>query len=143
MKTILFALLFLSSNCFSQSILDKLGIKEIKAIEISYSPIMDENPKEGKIVKSITDSISIEKIKMILGKLPADGTCYKKFGKNIFTHRIKIIDQKNKTHRLIFFGTKLRSQSLGSSGTFYCGSKVNFGYEKELYSIIRDLIEKG
>ncbi|MFK7774416.1 MAG: hypothetical protein AB8F94_19895 [Saprospiraceae bacterium] len=92
MKNLLFAFLLLANGAFSQSVIDHFGIEKIKRIEVSYSPIMDKNPIEGKVVKSSTDSIFIEKVKMMLEKLPADGSCYKDFGKNIFTHRIKIID---------------------------------------------------
>ena len=139
MKTFLFAFMMLANNCFSQSILEHLEIESIQKIEISYSPIMDDNPKEGKIVKSSTDSTFIHEIEMMLGKLPAAGTCFKDFGQHIPTYRIKILDKKNNTYRLTFFGTKLRAQI---NGSFYCGRNPLFKFEKELYAFVSNFIQK-
>ena len=73
MKTILFAFLLLANSVFSQSILDHFKINKIEKVEVSYSPTFEENPKESKIVKSTTDNILIQRLKMNLANLPCRG----------------------------------------------------------------------
>ncbi len=131
----LLAIFFTANNCLSQSILNYFGIEEIKQIEISFAPNMNVEGTENKVAKTIIDSAFINKVIMILDKLPASGSIHKDFPKDIPTWRIDIIDQDNEIHKLTFYGIKLRTP-ISVEGDYYYGL-IGDIFKKKLYLAIR------
>jgi len=134
---ILSILFFISNNCFAQSILQYFKIKEIKKIEISFSPDMNFDD-QNVVYKISTDKAFLREIKMMLADMPATGTIWKSFPQTIPTWRIKIFNQKNKPHILTYFGVKLRVPD-SSTGGYYQG-KEKHENEKKLYLAIRNFM---
>ncbi|MEM9547179.1 MAG: hypothetical protein AAGA77_14455 [Bacteroidota bacterium] len=134
--TIVFVLICLSNLCHAQNILDHFGIQEIKKIEISFSPHMNQINTDNKVVKITSDSIFIDKIYFLLSRLPDTGQIFKSFPSSIPTWEIQITDQSEVTHKLTYYGVKLRVPN-GSNGTFYRGAPQQMALEKDLYLAIR------
>ncbi|MCG8332184.1 MAG: hypothetical protein MI974_31150 [Chitinophagales bacterium] len=136
MKTTIIILFLALNFSYSQNILDHFEIKEIQQIEISFAPNMDVDAPENSVVKSVDDPVFLDTIKLILSNLPAKGTIFKDFPRSIPTWRIVVIDQDNESHRLIFYGIKLRTP-IGIPGTYYSGQQKIGDLEKRLYLAIR------
>ncbi len=118
----------------ADSIFEHVGLSgdPVISLRISHAPKGDFD-SEHHPSQSTDNTIPIGQLVEILKQLPASGSNYKKFAKDIEQWRIELTTQSGKTHQLTFYGIRLRSPQT-KGGSFYNGPLEE---EKRLLELVR------